>query len=156
MVGGLSIRLIDPNDPAMNAKLSNLCKKYGLQPLIRDLELVLNTRPQKNRDFLKRFAMAWDIFAVPLRFFSDQATLDFSHQNLGLEDSDYSNHCKRVHKGGVNRQEGLRLASQKPHIVTQWAATIRFDVKAAEFYGFPVERAIELLRMFSKKKVCVI
>jgi Phage integrase family len=148
--------LVKHGDPASDRGINILLQRYGLKPddtFLQDLaKLKHQPNRWKNREFLNRFAMAWDIFIVPLRFFTDESARDFALEYLGLNGEDISNYRKLIHRGGAKRQDGLRLVSEKPPIVTEWKLTITLSKSGAKRHVFPVEPAVEFLRKFSGRQ----
>jgi hypothetical protein len=149
--------LVKDGDPESDRDVKALLHRHGLKlddAFLQDLA-TLKSRPDRwrNREFLKRLAMAWDIFVIPLRFFTDEAAKDFALENLVLQGKDLSNYRKLVHRGGAKRQNGFRLVSAKPPIISTWQKVIVFNKAGAEHHGFPIEPALKLLREFAKKKV---
>jgi hypothetical protein len=149
--------LVKHGDPESDQDLNTLLQRYGLKSgdtFLRDLaKLKDRANRWKNREFLNRFAMAWDIWIVPLRFFTDEAAMDFAREYLGLSGKDIANYRKLIRRGGATRQEGLQLVSEKPPIVIRWAPSIMFSKAGAERHAFPIEPALKLLRKLLDKKV---
>jgi hypothetical protein len=152
--------LVKHGDPASDRGINILLQRYGLKPddtFLQDLaKLKHQPNRWKNREFLNRFAMAWDIFILPLRFFTDESARDFALEYLGLNGEDISNYRKLIHRGGAKRQDGLRLVSEKPPIVTEWKLTITLSKSGAKRHVFPVEPAVEFLRKFSGRQAIAI
>jgi hypothetical protein len=150
-------KLVKDGNPESDRDVKALLHRYGLKQddtFLNDFA-ALKAEPVRwqNRDFLNRLAMAWDIFIVPLRFFTDEAAKDFALENLGLQGGNLSNYRKLVHRGGAKRQKGFRLVSEKYPIIRSWRDLIRFDDVGAEYHGFPIEPALERLREFAGKKI---
>jgi hypothetical protein len=156
-LAAFDFQLVKHGDPESDQDLNLLLQRYGLKPgdtFLQDLaKLKHQPKRWKNREFLNRFAMAWDVWIVPLRFFTDEAARDFAREYLGLSGEDISNYRKLVRRGGATRQEGLQLVSEKPPIVTAWEPSIMFSKAGAKRHAFPFEPALELLRKFSDRKV---
>jgi len=94
-LAAFDFQLVKHGDPESDQDINLLLQRYGLKPgdtFLQDLaKLKHQPNRWKNREFLNRFALAWDVWIVPLRFFTDEAARDFALEYLGLSGEDISN-----------------------------------------------------------------
>jgi hypothetical protein len=106
---------------------------------------------------LKAFAWTWDVFSLPLRYFSGQAALDFSKEYLGYYGNDLPTFRRTFFGGGSNKDgHGLKLKSSKPFIVRQWSKdSIAISSQAAADQGFEVSSLVSMLENIDKRRVII-
>jgi len=105
---------------------------------------------------LKCYAKAWDQFYVPVRFFTDQAALDFMQDRHNYKADDLGN-FRNVFRRGGSEKKGRGLGGLRPHkpaIITSWEG-IRLVRKAAVDHGFDVGETVDAIEQFSGKIVRV-
>lgn len=119
---------------------------------------------------LKRYALAWDRFPVPLRYFTDEAALEFMQERYNYAANDLDTFRKVFRKGGSKRLgRGLEgLQSHNPPIVNRWNSASGFSSgdqnyrdsgsvsvreKAAIHHGFAVEDVVSALAQLSGRRV---
>ena len=109
---------------------------------------------------LSCYAKAWDLFYVPLRFFTDEAARDFMEDRHGYTANDLGNFRSLFRKGGSSKK-GRGLAGLHPHqpaIIQGWeacAGRISLSRNAAARHGLDLDSAVPALEQFSDMAVRV-
>jgi hypothetical protein len=106
---------------------------------------------------LRRFAKDWDIFLLPLRFFTHEAALDFITDQYGYPSGDMKRFRTVFLKGGNQKQSrGLKLTSAKPSIIDKWNENgIRLNAPAAALHGYDARLLQKNLGDRYKRKISV-
>jgi hypothetical protein len=113
--------------------------------------------PRSMLTMLRRFAKDWDIFLLPLRFFTHEAALDFIADQYGYRGRDLKRFRIVFLKGGDQKQSrGLKLTSAKPSIVDKWNENgIRLNAPAAAHHGYDARLLKKNLADRYKRKISI-
>jgi hypothetical protein len=105
---------------------------------------------------LKAFAFLWDVFFIPLRYFSPESALEFSREYLEYSGNDLPTFCRVFLEGGGGPRDGngLMLSPAKPYVITKWKPKgITINSEAAIHHGFDVNKLSEALSKYFERQV---
>jgi hypothetical protein len=101
----------------------------------------LKRGPRPMLTSLRGFALEWDTFFVPLRYFTASAALGFARERLKYKGTD-ERRFREVFLYGGNRNQGrgLKLKSSKKSIVRSWNETfVEMSLESAMHHGFKAQ-----------------
>lgn len=106
---------------------------------------------------LRQFAKDWDVFLLPLRFFTREAAFGFVQDQYGYTGRDIKRFRVVFLKGGnVKQSRGLKLMSATPAIVDTWNENgIRLRASAAAHHGYDAGLLQQVLSERYKRKIFV-
>jgi hypothetical protein len=118
-------------------------------------EVRRNSRPMLKT--LRRFAKDWDVFVLPLRFFTGEAALGFIRDQYRYQSRDIKRFRTVFLKGGNQKQSrGLKLTSAKPSIVHAWNENgIRLNTSAAAHHGYDDTLLQRILEERYRRKISI-